>query len=1003
MDHGTEAVERMSSEIAERIPVRHRLKTRLIGVGVMSGIVLAACGAVGLHYVREVAETVAVSTEVTTPLVADALVLSNAGQRAGKIVQDASARCEGVEAAKTGLLEFRTTADALIDGMADLAARAGAQAELRRIDEIEDRFVSISEEVLSACLRTQMINGQLDRANDLIVADVADMSELITALAQTLDREMAVLEARDGSTDEAAARLGAVVRNLWPMSRDLSQFRADLSGFVGFGELVKMLTSSEAIDNLEKTHRERIAGLERIVDRLTAPLDSIGRGDDPLRLRELLADLRERLFGDGGALRLQRAIVDAQESLGGLRERMSEFDTAYFAALTRLEGATRRLDTEAQAKVGASTAEAFRVVLAITLVVLLSALGAAVFLSRRVTHPIERLTRHARRLRRDGDLSLPMDPALTRRTDEVGLLSRSFDRLVDELADARRRLLAESEAEIRRQYERLQAAIGAMPQGLFLLDAEGRLIVHNERYRQMYRLSAEQVAIGTPIEDLARARAMSGAWSQSSDDAIVRGVMAAARPMQQIEELSDGRAVVISASPTPDGGVVVTHEDITERRRVEAEIEHLAHFDVLTGLPNRVTFRAATNEVLGRLGEEEQAALLYVDLDDFKTVNDTLGHPIGDRLLGEVAGRLTAAIGEGDVVSRLGGDEFAVVQTGLFQPMAATDLAARLIASLSEPYEIDGHQIVIGASIGIAVAPDDATESDVLLKNADLALYRAKREGRGVHRFFEPEMDARMQHRRALEFDLRRALDNGEFEVFYQPLVGADTTRIHGFEALLRWHHPERGLVSPADFIPLAEETGLIGAIGAWVLRTAACEAATWPGDVHVAVNISPVQFKNRVLTLDVLAALGVSGLKAGRLELEITEGVLLTDTEATLETLDQLREIGVRIAMDDFGTGYSSLSYLRKFAFDKIKIDQSFVRDLERTADSLAIIRAVTGLCSSLGITTTAEGVETEAQMLRLRAEGCTQLQGYYFGRPMPAADAARLLKTAEEERLRA
>jgi diguanylate cyclase (GGDEF)-like protein len=434
-------------------------------------------------------------------------------------------------------------------------------------------------------------------------------------------------------------------------------------------------------------------------------------------------------------------------------------------------------------------------------------------------------------------------------------------------------------------------------------------------------------------------------------------------------------------------------EQTAERARAEALVTHMAHHDALTMLPNRVRFRENLKKELVRARREEPLAVLCLDLDDFKAVNDTLGHPVGDTLLKSVAERLRDCVRDTDTVARLGGDEFAIVQIGGAQPVATTVLAQLVIETIGAPYEIDGHCVVIGTSAGIALAPNDGSDPDELLKNADMALYRAKAEGRGTYRFFEAKMDADMQARRLLEMDLRGALARNEFELFYQPLVDPHTAALNGFEALLRWRHPERGLVSPAEFIPLAEEIGLISPIGAWVLKQACCEAAGWPGHLSVAVNLSPVQFRGRALVLDVVAALGASGLAASRLELEITEAVMLQDTETTLATLAQLKALGARISMDDFGTGYSSLSYLRKFPFDKIKIDQAFVRGLSNRPESLAIVRAVAGLGSTLGIATTAEGVETIEQLRAVRAEGCTQVQGFLLGKPQPASAIPGLL----------
>jgi diguanylate cyclase (GGDEF)-like protein len=390
----------------------------------------------------------------------------------------------------------------------------------------------------------------------------------------------------------------------------------------------------------------------------------------------------------------------------------------------------------------------------------------------------------------------------------------------------------------------------------------------------------------------------------------------------------------------------------------------------------------------------ESLAVLCLDLDYFKTVNDSLGHAAGDAMLQAIASRLRECVPETATIARLGGDEFAVLQVGASQPAQATALAQRIIEVLGERFDIAGHQIVSGASVGIAVSPNDGTDPERLLKNADLALYRAKQEGRNGFRFFEPEMDAKMRLRRNLEADLRKALTQGEFELFYQPVINLRKNEISGLEALLRWRHPERGMISPAEFIPLAEEIGLIIPLGEWVLRKACAEAARWSTAVTVAVNLSAVQFKSKNLVATVVSALAASRLPPTRLELEITETVLMQDNEATIDVLHQFRDLGVRISMDDFGTGYSSLSYLRRFPFDKIKIDQSFVRDLARSGDSLSIVRAVTGLGSSLGMATTAEGVETPEQLSLLRAEGCTEVQGYVFSPPRPARDVEALLQ---------
>ncbi|WP_374308492.1 putative bifunctional diguanylate cyclase/phosphodiesterase [Methylocella sp.] len=441
---------------------------------------------------------------------------------------------------------------------------------------------------------------------------------------------------------------------------------------------------------------------------------------------------------------------------------------------------------------------------------------------------------------------------------------------------------------------------------------------------------------------------------------------------------------------------LVTVTDLSERRRADARLAYARRHDELTGLPNRALFRETLAAALAGPGSGE-IAVLYLDLDRFKGVNDALGHLVGDRLLRAAADRLRARLAPGDALARFGGDEFALMRKGVAGEKEAGALAALALETLGRPYAIDGHPVEIGASVGVALAPRDGRDADLLLKNADLALHRAKEEGRRALRFFEPGMDARAQARRRLEVELRRALAAGEFELYYQPLVALSDGAITGFEALLRWRHPQRGMVAPAEFIGLAEEIGLIVPLGEWALRQACAEAATWPGNLKVAVNLSCAQFRSGNLIHAVLTALAASGLPARRLELEITESVLLAESEANLMTLRSLRSLGVSVSMDDFGTGYSSLSYLRAFPFDKIKIDRSFVSELGRSGGSMAIVRAVAGLGVSLGVPTTAEGVETGEQLAFLRAEGCTEMQGYFFSPPVPASKIRPMIEANE------
>jgi diguanylate cyclase (GGDEF)-like protein len=454
-----------------------------------------------------------------------------------------------------------------------------------------------------------------------------------------------------------------------------------------------------------------------------------------------------------------------------------------------------------------------------------------------------------------------------------------------------------------------------------------------------------------------------------------------------------GRSVHMMVQPISGGGWVVTHEDVTTQKKAEAQIEHMAHHDALTNLPNRIRLQEELQRALHWVARGQKLAVLFLDLDNFKGINDTLGHAVGDELLKAVAARLRACLRETDIVARLGGDEFVIVQTPIEEPSDAAVLAKRIRGALSAPCDLGDHQLAIDTSIGIALAPTDGVEPEVLLKNADMALYDAKGAGRGTSRYFEQAMNARVTERRALELELRRAFVNGEFELHYQPLIALGDGRISGCEALLRWRHPTRGLVPPKLFIPLAEEIGLITRLGEWVIRTACSEAANWPTDVAIAVNVSPVQFRNQNLTQVVTNALASAGLKSHRLCIEITEGALMEHTDDAIATLHQLRALGVKIAMDDFGTGYSSLSYLQKFPFDKIKIDRSFIAELSQKEESAAIVRAVTGLAASFKMATTAEGVETEEQRDMAQSLGCTEMQGYLISRPLPAGEILNLL----------
>jgi diguanylate cyclase (GGDEF)-like protein/PAS domain S-box-containing protein len=675
---------------------------------------------------------------------------------------------------------------------------------------------------------------------------------------------------------------------------------------------------------------------------------------------------------------------------------------------------------------------------------------------------------------------------------------------------------SEAEAAIaaaRKSHERLREAIDILPQGIVFLDAEGRYILWNRKYAEIYNRSSDQFEPGARLEDTIRVGVERGDYPEAvgrEEEWIAERLKRLYQPGGRHEQtLGDGRCILIEERLTEDGGIVglrvditelkereasfrllfdsnpvpmivcalddervlsvndaaVSHYgysrakfekmtirnvqafeaevpwsgdrssdelrartwkhvradgslidlaiysrhlvygdrpavllalmDITERKSAEARIAYMAHHDGLTGLPNRNLLRQHMDEMLVRTRRStEKIAVLMLGLDNFKAVNDTLGHGIGDKLLRSVAKRLRSTMREEDKLARLNSDEFVIVQSGLARPEDAVFLARRLLQEIGEPHLIDGHSIVISASIGIAMAPGDGEESEKLLMSADMALSRAKNDSRGMFSFFEAGMDARAQSRRKIEIDLRDAIQNDVLRPYYQPLVDLSSGRITGFEALVRWPHPERGMIPPAEFIPVAEETGLINALGGLVLLRACQDAALWPNDVRIAVNLSPLQFRSGNVLPVVMNALKQSGLSAKRLELEITETLLLEKSSHVLATLHALRALGVRISMDDFGTGYSSLSYLRSFPFDKIKIDQSFVRDLAANPDAQAIVRSIISLGMGLGVTITAEGVETEAELSCLRSEGCHEGQGFLFSHARSNAEITGLLE---------
>jgi len=551
----------------------------------------------------------------------------------------------------------------------------------------------------------------------------------------------------------------------------------------------------------------------------------------------------------------------------------------------------------------------------------------------------------------------------------------------------RRKLTIASEA-LKDTNARFSTALAHMSQGLCMFDAAHRIVVANDRYRELFQLPAELIQPGTNLAKILDYRIAAGNYGGPALNGDVTAYFNHSDEFQ--EELSDGRVVLTICGKTNEGGWLTTHKDISERLKHEAQVLFLAHHDALTGLPSRAVFlermadACARHRRLGMLFN-----ILVLDLDRFKQVNDTLGHPAGDTLLIQVAGRLKSTLRDTDVLARLGGDEFALVQSCETDPRgSAQSLASRIINAIVEPFTIGAEEVTIGTSIGIALAPEHGTTSDGLLKMADLALYHAKSQGGSSYAFFDPAFSAAANDQRQIEDDLRSAITLGQLELHYQPIVDATTMDTRGVEALLRWRHPQKGLINPEQFVPSAEASGLITRIGEWVLLTACMEAANWPSTIKLAVNLSAVQFRSPRLADQVICALAQSGLPPERLELEITETALVRNQSECLAVLRQFKAVGISIALDDFGTGYSSLSHLTTFPFDKIKIDKSFTQNITKRADSAAVISAILALAQSLDVETTAEGVETEEQLKLLRMAGVSSIQGHLIKRPGPASE---------------
>jgi len=581
----------------------------------------------------------------------------------------------------------------------------------------------------------------------------------------------------------------------------------------------------------------------------------------------------------------------------------------------------------------------------------------------------------------------------------IALMALSWLLVRDSKRRRQQELARFSNSLIQEQKVRLEAALNNMAQGLLMFDPDGSLVASNRRFAELFEVPWEQwnarasgMTVSQTMQFVHELNKIVTEKNTSEIIAAMNGTLNDHTARSVVIERTDGRVFDASMAPKPNGGFVVTFDDITERRSYDKRLSYMAHYDALNDLTNRSSFDESLNTTLDRAEDTgKRFAVLSIDLDHFKEANDTYGHTVGDGLLREFAGRMKTAAGEA-FVARLGGDEFAVIGAEGEQPAGAAALAERLLATLADDLEVGGHRLKLGMSIGIAIYPIDGDDADTLMICADAALYRAKAETRGMAMFFEAEMSARLRERYSLEEDLRSAINHGELLLHYQPQMDMSGEAV-GFEALARWQCPKRGMVPPGTFIPIAEESSLIISMGEWILREACREAASWPKPLTIAVNVSVVQFRHGNLSMLVHSILLETGLAPGRLELEITETVMVNDFSRAVSILNQLKSLGVRIAMDDFGTGVSSLSYLRSFRFDKIKIDRTFVCDLEQNHHSRSIVRAVIGLGRSLDLQILAEGVETEAQYAFLAQEGCEEVQGYLTGRPLPILDYAKLV----------
>ncbi len=984
--------------------IKSRIRYKLIAIGIVLMAMIVVPGSISISYLLSIRQGVA-TTKLTGPLHISVLEASDASQHLIEVLQGLVSVCHlnmtteiNTNQALFPVINEPNKAYTVLDELYEQALKNHFDQLSEQIHSAKETMFETHQQMQQNCTQLMGLRQDYYNQQQQVMADVEELINLLDSLIRQFDGYVGTYRIPDInnlSDTEVRRALNEVMFDVWPTLRGLYHLR-DLAD-----RLRDSLNRPHAGILLQQSLEKQMSMVMLIrtsMSRTFTRLQIAQKQDEANHLSTLIRAINTGLSGNRGLTETYAQITQVNENLNQLSDRLQIAINQLREVLDGVTVRAAKINSQAQAAMDVATYQASLVLGFLTIFVSSLALLTLLLFGRSLSRRIELLTGYTTSLIELETQPQPVPEKLTQSSDELGMLAQTFDQLMQNLFVAREHLLEESRSQIQLQNQRMMIILENAPYGLCLCDKEERILLANHQLISFYHLPEQLIQHDTSWPDIVRYLRKQGVRIEAATDNnphIFDPIMAGAQ-LQSVN-LADGRILNITTIKTPDGGSMLIHEDVTERLSQQAKISHMAHHDALTGLPNRVLFRENVIDTLNRAHDNQKMALLYLDLDHFKAVNDTLGHSVGDLLLIEAANRLQRCINDHDLIARLGGDEFAVMLTDNPSREDAQQTASRIIHQLGQLYRLNQQSILVGASIGISVIPEDGNNQDQLFKNADLALYRAKQDGRNTYCFFESEMDALMQARRELELELRSAIEKSQMQLAYQPVINSKTLEIAGFEALLRWHHPQRGWISPSEFIPVAEASGQICDIGAWVLRQACQEASRWPDHLWVAVNVSPVQFKHRDLIQDIHAALQDTPMAASRLELEITEGVLLHNTESTLATLQSIHSLGVNISMDDFGTGYSSLSYLRMFKFDKVKIDQSFISDLHQTQDARAMIGAITSMCENLGIKTTAEGVETREQQDILIQQKCSLLQGYLFGRPVLQAELTKYISTTE------